>query len=262
METQNEAWESGVHGDFVRALVTAHEDVEGWEEAVEALDEAGAIEWGFHDMAQHAGEDWSSEGNDMYIRVDAIAAKTAPGALYDAESAQGRCCSGWVGHALQNTQGKLTSLFNELHSKEVHMLPAQTEKLRAIINGLWDEGIQPQLALGAFSEEELAEQLRRAVIDPAYVLALSDAMTSEHQARYFELANRFLILDDALQFAHASIERGPSWKSIDVDEESAQEDAGFVVGSHLTVIEAVQRSADESLELGPWIHMNPLRGRG
>jgi len=252
LELQEEALENWALDDFVRAMTRLYDEVEGWEEAVEGLRDAGAISWGFHDFAENANEYWEGDGPDVFIRVEKIADETAPGALFDTGDYH-RGWRGWVGAGLVDTTKELTDLFDRFVPgiTQVKGGDGYNRRVRAIIDGLYDEGIQPKYALGPVSDWSLLKDLQAVGIAPQQVLDLADALGKDASAesRYQELANRFLILDDAYTFAHESVTRFPT---------DAEEDAEFVANNYQIVIEAMGRIAQDkdNKPLDAWLAAN------
>jgi hypothetical protein len=281
MELQEEAWENWASSDYTRALAKLHNDVDDWEEAVEALEAAGALSWAFHDMADQANEYWESDGPNMHIDVDKVAEVAAPGALLDTHGPN----RGWLGHTLADTAVALIQMLNGIEPDVISGKLADrynfatSRRLRAVLNGLYDEGVQPKFVLGAASEWSLLKELNNEGIDPKKVIALADKLgeDADEERRYEELANRFLVLDDAYRWSYESVDR---FRDLDGDrsDPDIELDAEFLANNYDIIIEAMKRTEEYPLfekdhatwQLTPkaapagmpqWVAANPVRRR-
>jgi hypothetical protein len=210
------SWEGYARREYLSRLTDRAPDV-ATEELLDLL-ESFDVEEGetdpvydlFETVRERAGMEWLTEGQDRVVDVEKVAAATDLDDVLEAMEVAEPAAVMDLLHVETELRGRLSAMLDS----DQEMLSAGA--LGALVDALWDEGLQPSLATGAFDDADLAERLAEHddeldVVDiPAFARSLSPA----EEARWNELADRWLLVRQAVDVLLAiGQERGPGSSS-------------------------------------------------
>lgn len=202
MEKETEDWENWGEADFRSALekeLTSEQAEEVFDEVYDWLAEEGHLRWGFEQMRESANVYWEVDGPNMHVDLKEVVQRCEPAELLAGVVGQGSLMTHHSGDP--RVIAKLRTALQQLLGSE---RPPSDKELKAIMAGLWMEGVQPDLVM-PFDERQVQEQLRDARISQQSIEQLARPMSGDREKAYLALADAWIVYDklwNALQRLH------------------------------------------------------------
>lgn len=180
MTKSDEEWENWGRDDYVRALEKEHENVDGWDDVIEALaDDPVALDALFYEVSNAESIYWEMDGPSMHINVEKVA---------EATSVEDIICA-IVGAREKQLMEKLCGM---LGLRCVH---GSGPALRVLIDALWLDGFPPKTTgMGRPTRGRVEASMKRHHVGRRNVDTLAEELRDKPKmaAKYTDIAGRWV----------------------------------------------------------------------